>query len=168
LERADRRTRGPSLKRKRVDDIYFEPLEKVIQELENKHRIKFDDLDFSSFLGKRHRAELLVNLKERAGLRYTDVAELRTLQPIRQRFDDAKETMIRGIRDACLESRHRLQSSYAVLGASDPMAILARGFAVVRHRGHAVRDAGTLADGDSIAITFSRGGAEARIMEVKA
>jgi REP element-mobilizing transposase RayT len=76
LERADRRTREPSLKRKRVDDFYFEPVEKVIQELENKHHVKFDDLDFSSFRGKRLRAELLMYLKERAGLRYIDVAEL--------------------------------------------------------------------------------------------
>lgn len=119
----------------------------------------------SSLRARIERARLLVESfsPEQLELRFE-----RTLQPIRQRFDDAKEAMIRGIRDACLESRHRLQSSYAVLGASDPMAILARGFAVVRHGGRAVRDAGTLADGDSIAITFSRGGAEARIMEVKA
>ncbi len=119
----------------------------------------------TSLRSRIERARLLV---ESFSPEHLELRFERALQPLRQRFDDAKEAMIRGARDACIEARHRLQSSYAVLGASDPMAVLARGFAVVRHGGHAVRDAGTLSADDSISITFSRGCAEARIMEVKA
>lgn len=118
----------------------------------------------ASLRSRIERARLLV---ESFSPEHLELRFERALQPLRQRFDDAKEAIIRGARDACLEARHRLQSSCAVLRASDPMAILARGFAVVRRSGHAVRDAGTLSADDSISITFSRGAAEARIMEVK-
>lgn len=76
LEKADRRSGRQSLKRKRLDDFFFEPVEQVFYELEQKHGIKFEDLDCTTYSGKRHRAELLIQLKDRAGLRYVDIAEL--------------------------------------------------------------------------------------------
>jgi len=93
----------------------------------------------------------------------------RVLQPLRQRLDDAGQDMTRGARDACVGARHRLASAVAVLGASDPMAVLSRGFAVVRREGdaRAVRDASALAPGESVFITFAAGGAVASIVEVK-
>ena len=93
----------------------------------------------------------------------------RVLRPLRQRLDDAKEDISRGAADACVGARHRLESAVAVLGAADPMAVLSRGFAVVRREGdaRAVRDASALAPGESVSITFAAGGAVASIVEVK-
>lgn len=93
----------------------------------------------------------------------------RVLQPLRQRLDDARQEMTRGARDACVGARHRLGSAVAVLGAADPMAVLSRGFAVVRREGdsRAVRDASALSPGESVSITFAAGGAVASIVEVK-
>lgn len=94
----------------------------------------------------------------------------RTLQPFRQRFDDAKEGLVRGAQDACVSAWHRLTSADAVLRASDPMAILARGFAVVRRPGNnaAVRNASDLGPDDTVSITFAAGKAAAKIVEVTA
>jgi len=94
----------------------------------------------------------------------------RTLQPFRQRLDDARELLVRGAGDACVTARHRLASAGAVLRASDPMSILARGFAVVMRPGSstAVRNASDLAPEEPVSITFAAGKAVARIVEVTA
>jgi len=42
LEKSDRRTDKESLERKRIDDKYFEPVEKVFFEFERKHVLKVD------------------------------------------------------------------------------------------------------------------------------
>ena len=76
LERSDRRQDRPSLKRKRVRDSEFEPVAKVVQEFERMHNIKLNELDTGSYEGKRLRVELLVNLKDRTGLKYHELAEL--------------------------------------------------------------------------------------------
>jgi len=93
----------------------------------------------------------------------------RALQPFRQRFDDARETLMHGVRDACTRSRHRLSMAESVVQASNPMAILSRGFAVVRRSGRAqaVRAASEVAAGDAITIAFSVGEVDARITEVR-
>ena len=76
LERSDRRSERPSTQRKRKRDYEFEPVEKVFQEFERMHGVKLSQLDIGCFGGKRLRAELLVYLKERAGLRYRELAEM--------------------------------------------------------------------------------------------
>jgi len=50
------------------------------------------------------------------------------------------------------------------------MAILSRGFAVVRRSGatEAIRDASSLEPGNTVSITFASGGAVADIVEVNA
>ncbi len=120
-----------------------------------------------SLRARLERARLLIETfsPEHLELRFE-----RTLQPFRQRFDDAKELLVRGAGDACVSARHRLSSADAVLRASDPMAILARGFAVVRKPGNirAIRNASDLAADDPVSITFAAGNAAARIVEVTA
>ena len=76
LECSDRRRDGRSMKRKRTLDYEFDPVEKVFQEFERKHKIRLDELDTRTYRGKRLRVELLVYLRERAGLRYRELAEL--------------------------------------------------------------------------------------------
>lgn len=76
LERSDRRSQQPSMQRKRMTDDAFEPVEKVLQEFERMNRVRLSELDTGCYIGKRLRSDLLVNLKERAGLRYRELAEM--------------------------------------------------------------------------------------------
>ncbi len=74
-EKSDRRKKMDGTQRKRIDDRYFEPVKKVIQEFERKHKIKIENIDIDSFTGKRLRGELLVNFKELSGLIYSEIIE---------------------------------------------------------------------------------------------
>ena len=91
----------------------------------------------------------------------------RVLQPRLQRFDDLKEELVLGMRDALVRSRHRFDLSVLSLEASSPQAVLARGYAVVRkaETGRTVRDSRELAAGDRVALQFAKGGAAAVIKE---
>ncbi len=73
---ADRRSGLESTQMRRLDDRYFEPLEKVIQEFEAKHGVKIVELNTRTHTGKRLRTELMVSLKDMAGLRYVDILQL--------------------------------------------------------------------------------------------
>ena len=73
---ADRRLGKESTLMRRLDDQNFEPVEKVIQEFERKYGLKIDDIDTNNHAGKRLRTELLVHLKDRAGLRYVDIIQM--------------------------------------------------------------------------------------------
>ncbi len=57
----------------RWNERYFEPPEKVIWEFEKINNIKIDRIDTSRYEGKRLRGELLVLLKEKTGLKYTEI-----------------------------------------------------------------------------------------------
>ena len=48
----------------------------MIREFERKHQIKIEGLNVQSYSGKKMRAELLVHLKERAGMTYREIAQL--------------------------------------------------------------------------------------------
>jgi len=76
LEKYDRRTKPSEQSQgmQRMDDRYFEPVEKVIQEFENIKGIKIEVIDLSSLKGKRLRGELLVFLKDRGGLTYKEIS----------------------------------------------------------------------------------------------
>ena len=120
-----------------------------------------------SFNARLDRARMLVDSFSADSL---ELRFERVLQPYRQRFDDAREALSRGITSAINESGHRLSAAASLLSASDPMAILARGFAVIRRPGDkiALRDAAALVGGESISITFAKGDAVATIAEVHA
>jgi REP element-mobilizing transposase RayT len=76
LEKAERRSGYESPRNRRMDDRYFEPVEKVIQELERLHGVRLDLVNTRTYEGKRLRTELLVHLKDRAGLRYVDLMQM--------------------------------------------------------------------------------------------
>jgi len=59
----------------RQDDRFFEPVEKVLWEFKNIHGVDINDIDTRTWKGKRLRVELLVLLRERAGLKYKDISE---------------------------------------------------------------------------------------------
>jgi hypothetical protein len=76
LERRDKRKDEKSLEKRRKDDSYFEPIEKVYWELEKEQEIKFEKLDYGTLAGKQLRGELLVRLKELSGLTYREIVQL--------------------------------------------------------------------------------------------
>ncbi len=71
-----RKLKKESLETKRIDDFYFEPVEKVFHEFKNIHGLDPNDIDTKSHIGKRQRAELLVYLKDRAGLKYAEIKKI--------------------------------------------------------------------------------------------
>ncbi len=71
----DRRKKPDAVKRKRVDDRYFEPVEKVIYEFEKKNGVEIETIRTDTHHGKRLRGELLVLLKDMAGLKYREIIE---------------------------------------------------------------------------------------------
>ncbi len=76
LERFERRSGEEGRERKRVDDRFFDPLEKIIQEFERMKGITLDEINAGSYAGKRLRGELLVYLKDNGGLTYGEIAEM--------------------------------------------------------------------------------------------
>ncbi|HRY55607.1 MAG TPA: exodeoxyribonuclease VII large subunit [Spirochaetia bacterium] len=98
---------------------------------------------------------------------------MRALLPATRRFDEAREELARGMREAMGEAARRLELASRELEAMSPEAVLARGFAVVRPAlggaagGDAIRDAASLAAGQEVEIRFARGGAAARVEEVR-
>jgi REP element-mobilizing transposase RayT len=60
----------------RIDERYFDPIEKVFYEFEELKGIKIEKIDVRGLEGKRLRGELLVWLRERAGLTYREINRL--------------------------------------------------------------------------------------------
>ena len=60
---------------KREDERSFEPAEKVIHEFEIMKGTPIPGIDTGTFKGKHQRGELLVLLKDKAGLKYREIAE---------------------------------------------------------------------------------------------
>lgn len=77
LKKFNRRKRPTSQSRGvcRKDEPYFDPVEKVVWEFETGKSLNIDDIDTGTLEGKQLRAELLVALKDRAGLKYHEIAE---------------------------------------------------------------------------------------------
>ena len=82
LEQFERRSGEEGRERKRTDDRYFDPLEKVIQEFERMKGINIDEIDIVKYAGKRLRGELLVYLKDNGGLTYEEIAEMSVFSDI--------------------------------------------------------------------------------------
>jgi REP element-mobilizing transposase RayT len=78
FEKFDRREKKLSIGWKRADDQdpIFDPVEKVIWEFEQKIGMGIEELDISTHVGKRLRGELLIHLKDTAGLKYIDIIEI--------------------------------------------------------------------------------------------
>jgi REP element-mobilizing transposase RayT len=58
----DRREEDCLKQNKRVEDQYFQPVEKIIFEFQHKNKIKIEDIDRRTYEGKRLRGEFLVLL----------------------------------------------------------------------------------------------------------
>lgn len=74
-ERAERRGRQLEGQR-RSDDRYFEPVDKIYQELVQQKGYTLETIQSDSREGTRRREELLVALREHSGLTYREIAAL--------------------------------------------------------------------------------------------
>jgi len=72
----ERRKKSGASLRMRKSDYIFEPAGAVIKRFEQDKGIKMDVSDVNTVLVKKLRAELLVWLRERAGLRYKEIIKL--------------------------------------------------------------------------------------------
>jgi REP element-mobilizing transposase RayT len=93
-----RKSRKETLESKRIDDYYFEPVEKVFHEFRKIHGIDPNDIDTKTHVGKRQRASLLVYLKERAGLTYEEIKKILIFSDVKifslgRIYRNAKEEM---------------------------------------------------------------------------
>jgi REP element-mobilizing transposase RayT len=75
-ERFERRSGQESLERKRKDDFGFEPIAKIYQEFCAMHEVDLDQIDFDTRHGQKVRRVLLLQLKDRGGLKYREIAKL--------------------------------------------------------------------------------------------
>jgi hypothetical protein len=69
---------------KRLNDRFFEPVEKIIWEFEHQIGYKIEDIPIETWAGKRLRGELLVRLKDLGGLRYSEIGKLAPFDGYRQ------------------------------------------------------------------------------------
>jgi hypothetical protein len=60
----------------RQDERFFEPVQKVLQGFEEMKAVPISGIDTGTYKGKRQRGELLVLLKDKAGLKYREIAEV--------------------------------------------------------------------------------------------
>jgi hypothetical protein len=71
-------------KMKRIEDRFFEPLEKVIWEFEQKIGYEIEDINVNSHAGKRLRGELLVRLKDLCGLTFAEINKIVPFDTLKQ------------------------------------------------------------------------------------
>ena len=75
----------------------------------------------------------------------------------RQRVDDAVEALGRAMEQRIRSLRERLGSRRLQLGALNPLAILARGYAIVRKDGHPIVSVRQVAAGEQVRVRVSDG-----------
>ncbi|MFQ5906891.1 MAG: hypothetical protein ACE5JA_10035 [bacterium] len=83
IRKFDRRKRRSESKRRRIQEHDFEPAEKVIRDFEKRIGRSIKKIDTSTRAGTRSRDELLVLLKERAGLVYTEIVRYSPFQSLK-------------------------------------------------------------------------------------
>lgn len=89
------------------------------------------------------------------------------VQPLLQRLDDARESMLIGLQERLSSRRHRLDLSRQLLATCDPSDVLRRGYAVVRDsNGKVLRQASAVSTGDAVAVRLHEGSLESTVTSV--
>lgn len=90
------------------------------------------------------------------------------IQPTLLRLDDAKEGLLRNVKDRLVEARHRVELAEQNLTSASPVEVLKRGYAVVtdRQSGAVLRRASDTGPGRGVRIRLHRGGVEATVEEI--
>ena len=76
IEKFDRREAPDPRKHRRRDDVYFQPIGQVIHEFEKSNGIGIDSLNTRTHKGKLLRGELLVRLRDHAGMTLKQISEM--------------------------------------------------------------------------------------------
>jgi len=99
-EKYDRRMPNQVDLNKRFEDRYFQPAEKVLMEFKSIIGKNINEIDTHTYEGKRQRGELLVYLKDLAGLKYYEIVELEyglftdvSLNSLSKLYGNAKKRM---------------------------------------------------------------------------
>ena len=88
------------------------------------------------------------------------------VQPLMQRLDDAREALGAGVRERLRDAKHRHELATRDLQAASPLAILERGYAVVRlATGRIVRSAAAVSPGDALDVRVAVGRIDAEVKE---
>ena len=92
------------------------------------------------------------------------------LQPFAQRADFARDELIQGYRGLLRERSHRWELASRELASYSPLAILARGYAVVTHEptGSVLLSVQNVKQGDAVSIRLAAGGMRATVEETHA
>ncbi len=89
---------------------------------------------------------------------------MRLMHPMLRGLDEARDSLVSGMREQLAGSRHRLELARGLIEATSPEAILSRGFSIVtRADGSVLRKAGGLASDEALAIRFAEGRAKVRV-----
>ena len=121
---------------------------------------------------ERRQADLLRVTRHLLQTKRRQVTLLRLVDPRRRlaesriRTDEQEARLNAAFQRHLRRQRDRLQSLTARLRAVSPLAVLGRGYSIVLHEGHPVRDAATLRAGQQVTLRFSRGEARADILSV--
>jgi hypothetical protein len=88
MKKFDRRGRngnngGEKSKRRRKRDYIFDTVDNVIEDFEKKRNIKLEEIKTHTKAGKELRSELLVTLKDQAGLRYKEIIDMPIFRPLK-------------------------------------------------------------------------------------
>jgi REP element-mobilizing transposase RayT len=76
VARFDRRSTPDPIQHRRKDDFYFLPVEQVMRNFEQSRGVRINDMDTRTYAGKRLRGELLVALRDKAGLTLKEISEI--------------------------------------------------------------------------------------------
>jgi exodeoxyribonuclease VII large subunit len=86
----------------------------------------------------------------------------------RERLGQVSRRLAREVRQRVTQRSQRLSALRSALGHLDPTQVLARGYSIVRDAaGHVVQGSDSLAAGDPLDITFSKGGAEVAVRKTR-
>ena len=78
--RLDRRRMKSKSKRMRGEEHDFPPVERLIRDFERRRKVRIEEKDPATRVGRRLREELIIMLKDDAGLTYSRVAVYKPFQ----------------------------------------------------------------------------------------
>jgi REP element-mobilizing transposase RayT len=83
IKRFDRRRTTSKSKRMRKEEHDFPPVERLIRDFERHRKVRLEEIDPATRVGRRLREELIIMLKDGAGLPYSRIAEYKPFQSVK-------------------------------------------------------------------------------------
>jgi exodeoxyribonuclease VII large subunit len=127
----------------------------------------------------RSRMQAARMILNRFSARDAEARFMRIFMPIARRLDESRDALAEEMRSLVRDRLHRLELSFAKLAMASPVAVLKRGYAIVRRsvpdsalegfpgNGDLVRNARMLKPGQKVDIIFGSGSARSEVEEVR-